>query len=190
MRSHFSETNPPEFIEYQGQRYRLREGAMPARQAEQKLEQVTRALARTERQSYPAHLLPSIKAQWNIASNLMESTDKESGNTPELVMWNPLTDELLISGESNFFHVDLHRDYENEITSYAGAGYDDWARFFVADSDPKLLYLHPWDPLMLHSRYYSAPQKRQSSSLQRSGQKAAKRMLYFKGVRGYTIETL
>ena len=177
MKLRFSKTSPPEFVEYRGHKYRLKKAAIPARQADQKLDQVARAMSRIEQQGYNAELLPALKRDWSIdTENLMASEGRRHGTTPHFVMWNPLTNELLLAEEEDFsLHKDLYAAHENNVVSYPSAQYEDWARGFiksdrVATDDgytwKDALIYWKWTPLHRDHLYYlSGSQRREAERL-------------------------
>ena len=187
----FSETDPPEFIEYQGSRYRLKKAAMPAKQAEQKLAQIERSLDRTAQQGYPAHPLSKMKDEgWKIDPKDVLSSVGATGEVPKVIMWNPLTDDLLMSDDNEEFHVDLHERYKGDVSSYPGYSYDDWVRAYMSESDPNHWVAYAWGPLLEHMPYFSNSQRKQAYRLQTEGAKAFKRMVSTRAGSKYNLNQL
>ncbi len=188
-RSHFSEANPPEFVEYMGQKYRLKKAALPAKSAEQKMGQVERAMTRLEQQGYPANLTPKLQKDWTInPDDLLESVDNLD-STPYLIMWNPITSELLFTSDADVnapAHVFLHHRHKNTVTKYADAGYDDWIRG-VYDSSKNEVAIYKWEPLSRYMMFLDSRMRRHADRLQREGTQAFKRMLEMHGAGSHTV---
>jgi len=188
MPRHFSASKPPVFIKYMGKKYRLKQSAIPAREAERKLEQVSAAIGRLERTGYPMLPVSTLTEEWTIdPKNIMNSKDEE-GDSPLLIMWNPLTTELLLASENHtIFHADLHTKYMSSLRSYENPGYDDWVRAYTKKYANHHINVHEWNPLQDYWYYYNASQRRRVESLQRKGVEYFKRMLEMHGAGKYTV---
>jgi len=183
MRSRFSKSNPPECVKYMGKKYRLKKGAIPARSAEQKIKHVSQALGRLEYLGYPAKPVATLTNTWTIdRKNLLNSTDVD-GKHPSLIMWNPLTTELILAADDDVtMHVYLYDTYKPHMRSYVGDSYDDWVRAYVDDRFTNKLYVHDWEPILLYWPYLDMSQRRDAERLHKQGMKAFARMLEVNGV--------
>ncbi len=189
MRERFSKTNPPEFVEYRGYKYRLKKAAMPVKQAEQKLAQVARAVDRIGSQGASADLIPTQKGRWDInPSNLLDSVGKRYDEPPYLIMWNPLSAELMLAEESDFrFHMDMYEKYSPSLVSYPGANYDDWVRGYVVEDKDDEVRVWEWLPLYHFLSYFSPREYQEATSFHRRGARLFEKMLAAKGASSVSV---
>jgi len=172
-----------------GKKYRLKKGAMPAKQAEQKVSQVDRAMNRVSQQGYPIVLPPKMKSEWTINSNdLIESVDTKGGK-PFLIMWNPITSELLMASDEDInapLHVFLHKRFKDNVVQYQDSGYDDWVRAFYDNSIDEIA-VYAWGPLLKYIPFLDGKERRYADRLQSEGNKAFQRMLEMHGAGSHKL---
>jgi hypothetical protein len=175
----FNACSMPEFLVYRGRSYKLRCAAPPARPANQKLEQVAQALASLEQGGYQIKLPPKMQKSWTINHNdLLKSVDAMDGS-PMLLMWNPITSELLMGSDLDVnapLHSILHSRNKKDLQTYPDANYADWVRGLY-DGGLNKLIVYKWEPLNRYFVRLSEEDRERARQLQKLGVKAFGKLL-------------
>lgn len=147
----------PKIVHYRGKLYRLVEAVMPAKAAEVKLKSLSSAVARE-----PTARIVNAD-EWDLGvGGILDLTNKKDGGGPMLVMWNPVTSEMLISSARDVdiaMHSELFKRHRGKLRDYPLPHFRDWARGSI-DTTANEVVLWKWDPLLEYIVYLSSPNER------------------------------
>lgn len=180
--------NPPRTVRFQGHVYRRVEAVMPAKAAEVKVRQLLNATGRA-----PSAKLVNLD-EWDVdEKGLLAATNTKDGGKPMLVMWNPVTAELLMSSDKNLnivHHWDLFKKLRPKLKDYPLPHVRDWVRASV-EQDSKRIRLWPWEPLLEHIVYLqSSGEQRQMNEIHSKANRSFERLISELGSAGYSFSTI
>ena len=169
-------------VQYRGRSYRLIEAVMPAKAAEVKMKSLGSAVAREN---------PSARVvnadEWEMGEGgILDLKSKMDGGSPMLVMWNPVTSEMLISSdmENVVTHTELFKKHRGKLRDYPIPHFRDWARATV-NATGGGARLWKWDPLLEHVVYLSSPREQsEMGRIHKKGLESFKKVLADLGVSG------
>jgi len=178
----------PNIVQYRGRTYRLVEAVMPAKAAEVKMNQLRGAVERAPQ----ARVVNSD--QWDLGEGgILDITSKKDGGSPMLVMWNPITSEMLISSSKDTniaLHSDLFKRNRGKLKDYPLPHIRDWVRSSI-DSSTKEIVLWPWDPLFAHVVYLNTPRElTEMERIHAKGLTAFKQVMTDLGAGSYKFRTI
>lgn len=176
----------PAFLRFRGAVYQLVEAVMPAKAAEVKLRQLQRAVERP----------PSAKlinaGTWTPGEKGILTSVHQDGGLPMLVMWNPVTSEMIMSSDKDldiYHHGALFKKMRPQLKDYPFPHMRDWVRASV-DQDKKEIALWPWQPLLEHVVYLQSPEdQKQMEAVHSKGNPAFERLIQELGSGDYTFRT-
>lgn len=172
-------------VVYRGKTYRLVEAVMPAKAAEVKVKSLSNAVAREPR----ARVVNA--SDWAMGEGgILDITNNIDGGEPLLVMWNPVTTEMIISSDRDLavaIHSDLFKKYRSRLKDYPLPHFRDWARASL-DTTKGSARLWRWDPLLEHIVYLNSPQDQvEVERIHKQGLNAFKQVLTDLGVHSVSV---
>jgi len=177
----------PKLLRFKGAVYQLVEAVMPAKAAEVKVRQLQRAVAR------PPTAKMVNSSDWVPGEGgILSSVSTKDDGLPMLVMWNPITSEMMMSSDKNLSiitHSDLFKKMRPQLKDYPFSHIRDWVRASV-DQSKKEVALWPWQPLLEHVMYLQSPEDlRQMESIHARGNPVFEQLIQELGSGNYSFRT-
>jgi len=180
----------PMRVRFQGRVYQLVDAlyGMEAKRAPMKMRQLEGAMGRT-----PSGKLVN-RDDWDVgADGLLDATNTKDGGTPMLVMWNPVTSEVIMSSDRDldvFHHSKLFKKMRPKLRDYPLPHFRDWVRASVNQTEKKVV-MWPWDPLMEYAMWLQTDgERRHMDALHKKGNPAFQQLLANLGSGDYGFSTI
>ncbi len=177
-------------VRFQGRVYQRVDAlyGMEAKRAPMKVRQLEGAMGRS-----PSGKLVN-RDDWDVgAGGLLDATNTKDGGKPMLVMWNPVTSEIIMSSDRDldaFFHGALFKIMRSKLRDYPLPHFRDWVRASV-DQDAKKVVMWSWEPLVEYSMWLQTDgERRQMDALHKKGNPAFQRLTADLGSGDYSFGTI
>lgn len=181
---------PPQRVRFQGRVYRLVDAlyGMEAKRAPMKVRQLEGAMGRA-----PSSNLVSSD-DWEVGdSGLLDATNIKDGGAPMLVMWNPVTSEVIMSSDRDldaFHHSALFKRMRPKLKDYPLAHFRDWVRASVNQTEKKVV-MWPWDPLTEYAMWMQTDgERRHMDAIHKKGNPSFERLVAGLGSGAYGFSTI
>ncbi len=183
-------SSPPLKVRFQGRVYQLVDAlyGMEAKRAPMKVRQLEGATGRA-----PTGKLVN-RDDWDVgAEGLLSATSTKDDGKPMLVMWNPVTSEIIMSSDRDldvYHHSKLFTRMRPKLRDYPLSNFRDWVRSSVNQTEKKVV-MWPWEPLVEYSMWMQTDgERRHMDALHKKGNPAFERLIASLGSGDYGFSTI